>query len=65
MQRIRLLGYTVHYAVLFSIRALQADVGNKYKVSLISFHFHLLGSIQTWLSLYHDVYLDSWSWCGS
>lgn len=42
MQRITLLEYTVHYAVLFSLCALQADVGNKYEIILISFQFFCL-----------------------
>lgn len=42
MQRIMLLGYTVHYAVLFSLCALQADVGNKYEITLIFFKFCLV-----------------------
>lgn len=65
MQRIRLLGYTAHYAVSFSICALQADVGNKDEISLTYFHFLLFGSIQTWLPVCYDISLDCRGWCGS
>lgn len=45
--------------VLFSLCALQADVGNKYL-------FFWFGSILTWLSLCYDSSLDILlDWCGS